>query len=160
MMKFSNTTPTANTYFAAKTAAALLFATLAAASPAIAAPAPAASKEKTAWRTDLTAALADATLQNKTVLLRFTANWCGPCRVMDARVWPDPTVQAALDKKFISVKSDVDEEASQVLAQKYGIRGVPTLLLLDGKGTEITRGGFMSSPEMVKFLESSGKSRK
>ncbi len=155
-MKSSNSIHPPNVSFAAKTVAALLFATLAATSPASAAPVTTASKEISEWRTDLPAALADAAKQNKTVLLRFTANWCAPCRVMDARVWPDPAVQAALAKKFIIVKSDVDEEASQVLAQKDSIRGVPTLLLLDGKGTEITRGGFMSSTEMEKFLDTSG----
>lgn len=134
-----------------------LFATLASTPAGFArSPATPASNQKTVWRTDLSAALADAAKQDKTVLLRFTANWCGPCRVMDARVWPDPTVQAALARKLIPVKSDVDEETSQILAQKHGIRGVPTLLLLDGKGTEIARGGFMSSPEIVKFLDSSG----
>jgi thioredoxin-related protein len=54
------------------------------------------------------------------------------------------------------VKSDIDEEPSQLLAQKYGVRGVPTLLLLDSTGKEIGRGGFMSSPETVKFLKTPG----
>ncbi len=110
------------------------------------------SKTKTEWRTDFPAALADAAKQNKTVLLRFTATWCGPCRVMDARVWPDPAVQAELAEKYISVKSDIDEKANQLLAQKYGVRGVPTLLLLDSTGMEIARSGFMSAPATVKFL--------
>lgn len=155
-MKTSHFFRVPNALFAAKVASRLLFATLAASSSALAAPAATATKDMIAWRTDLPTALADAAKQNKTVLLRFTAKWCGPCRVMDARVWPDPTVQAALARKYVIVKSDVDEEASQVLAQKYGIPGVPTLLLLDGKGRETARGGFMSSPEMVKFLDTSG----
>lgn len=88
------------------------------------------------------------------MLLRFTATWCAPCRVMDARVWTDPDVKSAVADKFIIVKSDIDEEPSRVLAEKYGVRGVPALLLLDGTGKEIARGGFMSSPETVKFLKS------
>ena len=114
------------------------------------------SEKKVEWRTDLPAALADAAKQNKTVLLRFTATWCGPCRVMEARVWPDPTVQAELADKYIGVKGDTDEEASQILARKYGVRAVPTLLLLESTGKEIGRGGFMSSPETVKFLKAHG----
>lgn len=151
-MKSSNITRFTLT---AKVASGLLLAALTAASPASAEPVAtgaAASKKALEWRTDLPAALIDAAKQNKTVLLRFTANWCGPCRVMDARVWPDQAVQSALAKNYLIVKSDVDDDASQILAQKYGVRGVPTLLLLDAKGGEIARGGFMSAVETVGFL--------
>jgi thiol:disulfide interchange protein len=150
-------TTSSHTALNAKVLACLFFATIAATPSASAESAAAVvAKKKLEWRSDLPAALADAAKQNKTVLLRFTATWCGPCRVMDARVWTDPTVQAELSAKHIIVKSDIDDEASQLLAQKYGVRGVPTLLLLDSAGKETGRGGFMSSPETVKFLKSAG----
>lgn len=150
------TSPSIKT-LAARALAGALFASVAT-TPAASADSPAASvsRRKLEWRTDLAAALSDAAKTDKTVLLRFTATWCGPCRVMDARVWPDPAVQAELTEKYIIVKSDIDDEQSQILAQKFGVRGVPTLLLLDNKGEEIGRGGFMSSPETVKFLKTAG----
>lgn len=159
-MKPSSDIRPINKFFAVRTVATLLFGALAATSPAIAAPPATASDEKTTWRTDLPAALAEAAKQDKTVLLRFTANWCGPCRVMDARVWPDQSVQAELADKFIIVKRDIDEEQSIAIAQKYGVRGVPTILLLDSNGKEIARSGFMSSPETVRFLSGSGGSER
>lgn len=138
----------------AKAIACALFATIAS-TPATFAGADVSSVFEKAmeWRTDLGAALADAASTNQNVLLRFTATWCAPCRVMDIRVWPDATVQAALADGYIIVKSDIDEESSQLLARNYGVRGVPTLLLLDSAGKEISRAGFMSSPETVKFLK-------
>lgn len=116
-----------------------------------------ASSKQLKWHTDLDAALAEAKAQNKLVLLRFTADWCAPCRVMDARVWPDSAVQAALADKYLIVKSDIDIEASYATARKYGVQGVPTLITLDGNGEEIDRAGFMSSPQLINFLETSAK---
>ena len=75
---------------------------------------------------------------------------------MDARGWPDRAVRTAQAGKFIIVKSDVDEEARRVLAQKYGSRRLPASFLWDSKGSGIARGGVMSSTEMVKFLDTSG----
>lgn len=109
------------------------------------------------WRTDLDETLAEAKLQNKLVLLRFTADWCAPCRVMDARVWPDASVQTALSDKYLIVKIDIDIKASQIMTQNYGVRSVPTLIVLKGNGDEIKRGRFMSSRELTSFLESTAQ---
>lgn len=124
--------------------------------PAVSTSSPA---KKIEWRTDLDAALAEAKQHNKLVLLRFTAEWCAPCRVMDARVWPDSAVQTALAEKYLIVKSDIDVEGSEVIARKYGVQAIPTLLVLDSDGNELERGGFMSSQELIKFLESAAKTK-
>jgi thiol:disulfide interchange protein len=135
---------------AAALAGLLLATSWLAVSPARAEPAPAGETMK--WRTDLDAALADAGRQHKLVLLRFTAEWCAPCRVMDAKAWPDKAVQAVLADQYLAVKSDVDAEAGRALGQKYGIQGIPALILLDPEGNELARGAFMSPPALVKFL--------
>lgn len=109
-------------------------------------------KQHVKWGSDLSSALHDAEKLNKLVLLRFSADWCGPCQVMDIRVWPDSGVQAAMKGKFLPVKYDVDEEAGQNLGRKYSILGIPTLILLDGKGKEVSRSGFMSPPQLIQFL--------
>ncbi len=105
------------------------------------------------WRTDLDATLTEAQKEDKLVLLRFTADWCAPCRVMDARVWPETKVQSALKEKYLIVKSDIDIQANIASARKYGVHAVPTLLVLDGEGKEIQRGGFMSAEALLKFLD-------
>lgn len=105
------------------------------------------------WREDFDAALAEAAKQQRPVLLRFTASWCAPCRVMDARVFPDDRVKSAIKERVIPLKIDVDVEQSATVARRYGVGGVPTLILVDATGKEITRGGFMSAEQLVKFLE-------
>lgn len=114
---------------------------------------PSAVKTKVEWHTNLDATLAEAKKQDRRVLLRFTASWCAPCRVMDARVWPDSAVQSALADKYLIVKADVDTDGSQAVIRKYGIQAVPTLLLLDSNGKELDRAGFLSSRELIKFLD-------
>lgn len=104
------------------------------------------------WHTDLNSALAEAKTQDKKVLLRFSADWCPPCKVMDIRVWPNESIQSELASNYIAVSSDIDEKANQILAAKYKINSVPALLLLDENGNELARGGFMSPSQLKKFL--------
>lgn len=61
------------------------------------------------------------------VLVDFTATWCGPCRQIS------PLVDQLADEfegKFKVTKCDIDE--SPATAQKFGIRGVPSLYVFKG----------------------------
>lgn len=57
-------------------------------------------------------------------VLRFTASWCGPCKALAPIV---ETVKGDIPVDVI----DIDEEVNVVLATKFGVRGVPTLVMLD-----------------------------
>src|SRR5690625_847160 len=85
---------------------------------------PVASSEEqlVPWETNFEQALADAADQEKNVLLRFTADWCPPCRVMDASVWPEAEVQSALAEKTIPVMVNIDKASSRAMVFRYGIR--------------------------------------
>ncbi|MBL9039525.1 MAG: thioredoxin family protein [Archangium sp.] len=62
------------------------------------------------------------------VLVKFTGTWCPPCKALQ------PTLDAvARDRRDLVVLS-VDVDASQQVAQRYGVRAVPTLIAFrDGK---------------------------
>lgn len=62
-------------------------------------------------------------------LLVFSAAWCGPCKTLKP-------VLEQLDQERL-VRYDIDVEADAV--QKYNIRAVPTLVLVDQDGTEVER---------------------
>lgn len=105
------------------------------------------------WQTDYEQALTLAAELNRPVLLRFTAEWCMPCQVMERSVFQDRNVKKAIAKHVIPVTIDIDEERNAAVAKRYRIRGIPTLLLVDATGRELDRGGFMSAEALTKFVQ-------
>jgi thioredoxin 1 len=75
----------------------------------------------------------DQSIQNKTVLVDFWAEWCMPCKVM-APILNDLSGELP-DGKYIG---KIDVEKYPKMSQKYGIRGIPTLVLFQN-GKEIDR---------------------
>lgn len=63
-------------------------------------------------------------------ILYFTASWCGPCKALAPRM-------EKLSDQINYRKIDVD--SNQDLSIKYGVRNVPSLVLVDENGTELNR---------------------
>ena len=79
-------------------------------------------------------------------LLKFSATWCGPCKALSGSM-------KHVDFKDIEVK-EVDIDQNPELVAEYGIRGVPTLVLLDD-GKELARkSGVMMADEIEQFIAS------
>ena len=79
----------------------------------------------------------------KPVLVDFWAEWCAPCRMLA------PTIDAIAEQFGDSaavVKVNVDDNTST--AQRYGIKGIPTLILFSG-GTEVERVVGATSKESI-----------
>ena len=69
----------------------------------------------------------DVLQSDKPVLVDFWAAWCAPCRMLE------PTVDAVAEKYVANarvVKVNVDDNPS--ISQRYGIKGIPTLILFKG----------------------------
>ena len=77
-------------------------------------------------------------------LLKFYADWCGPCKML-SRVMEDVTLPYPIEE--INIDNDQDQ------AVKYGIRGVPTLVLVDDENNEVRRvSGMLMESQLTKFL--------
>lgn len=76
--------------------------------------------------------LLDAKNQQKIILLDFYTSWCGPCKAMDARVFPDTTVSNTLQEHYSLIKLDAEQdELGRLLAARYMVGGYPTYLIID-----------------------------
>lgn len=84
------------------------------------------------------------------VLVDFYADWCGPCKVM-APALDD----LALAKTGDLIVAKLDTDANPVTAQRFGIRGIPTLILFRG-GDESNRvTGAVPNDELAALVEPS-----
>lgn len=78
--------------------------------------------------------------------LKFHATWCGPCKALSM-------VVEGVDNLPLEIESiDIDE--NMALAQKYGVRSVPTIVIVDSTGTEVKRKtGSMNESQLLEFLK-------
>ena len=82
------------------------------------------------------------------VVVDFWAEWCGPCKVLGPVI--DEVAEDYSDKvKF--VKLNIDNNPSNT--QKFGIRGIPTLLLFKNGEKVDTSVGVLSKSELASFLD-------
>ena len=83
------------------------------------------------------------------VLVDYWAEWCGPCKVI-APVLEE--IASEYDGKMKICKLDIDE--NEDTPPKYGIRGIPTLLLFKNGAVEATKVGALSKSQLTAFLDS------
>jgi thioredoxin-related protein len=102
------------------------------------------------WRHDPEPALAEARDAGRRVLLYFTASWCGYCRTMENLTFTDAGVRKELENFFL-VKANFDTH--QLLLGRYGIRGVPATVALNGDGRTIGRtDGYHDAGRFLEWL--------
>lgn len=103
-----------------------------------------------AWRSDESAALADARANGKPVLLDFTAEWCAACHELDKETWSDAAVVREL-AGFVTLKLDMTKrnEETSALGERWKVSGLPTVIVLDGDGNEVERFFGFRTPEQV-----------
>ena len=91
---------------------------------------------------------ADVLNSDKPALVDFWAEWCGPCKMIAPLL--DEAATEYADKMSV-VKLNVDESPN--VAQKFGIRSIPTLILFKDGAVQAQKLGAMSKSQLTEFLE-------
>jgi thioredoxin 1 len=104
---------------------------------------------------DLIKHVSDATFEAdvlkavKPVLVDYWAEWCGPCKMI-APILDEVAKEYAGRLKV--AKLNIDE--NQSTPPKYGIRGIPTLMLFKNGAVEATKVGALSKSQLTAFIDS------
>ncbi|MFW5431991.1 MAG: thioredoxin TrxA [Methylophilaceae bacterium] len=99
--------------------------------------------------------LSDATFEEQVlqsqlpVLVDYWAEWCGPCKMI-APILEDISTEYA--DRLVVAKLNIDD--NQQTPPKFGIRGIPTLMLFKNGNVEATKVGALSKSQLMAFIDS------
>lgn len=82
------------------------------------------------------------------VLVDYWAEWCGPCKMI-APVLDE--IAQTYQGKLTVCKLNIDD--NQATPPKYGVRGIPTLMLFKGGKVEATKVGALSKSQLAAFID-------
>lgn len=121
-----------------------------------------ASADGLNWENNLETAIQQAKKENKAVLVNFTgSDWCIWCKRLSSEVFQQKAFKDYANESLVLVmldfpkdkpQSDETKDYNNNLAQKYGIQGFPTILIIDAEGKLVGQTGYLpGGPE--KYIE-------
>ena len=119
-------------------------------------------KSKVHWM-DYTTALAKAKQNPKLIFVDLYADWCVPCRIMEANVYSDPTVASVLNSRFYAVKLNAESQdtiscdgerktVQRCYFDTWELSALPAFVLVAPKGLTILTVTDSRSPEEMQSL--------
>lgn len=97
-------------------------------------------------------ALALAEKEGKLIFLDVYASWCGPCKVLKAKTFPDAEVGKYFNENFINVTIDGEKGEGIKVAQQLRVSAYPSLYMLNSKGEPIVHyAGYLKPKELIQL---------
>jgi thiol:disulfide interchange protein len=88
---------------------------------------------------ELEAVLKRAKAENKLVFVDFYTSWCLPCKIMEQGAFVDYDLAEFMNKNFLNVRVNAEDGIGKTHKQNFLVFAYPTLLFLNGDGTELMR---------------------
>jgi thiol:disulfide interchange protein DsbD len=112
-------------------------------------------KESPNWQSFSQSKYEQSLNKNEKMIIDFYADWCIPCKELDALTFADKRV-VETSKRFTSYKVDMTQTLSdetEKLRNKFNIVGMPTVLIINSRGKEVERlTGFINADEFLKLI--------
>lgn len=110
------------------------------------------TRAEATWFSDISKAQAEAKANHKLLLLNFTgSDWCIWCKKLDAEVFSKPEFETYAKAHLVLMTVDFPrknpltpavKKQNEELAQKFGIQGFPTIVVLNGDGKQVGELGY------------------
>lgn len=98
--------------------------------------------------------LVQAKKENKIIFIDAYTTWCGPCKMMTAKVFPQEEVGNVYNARFVNAKFDMEKGEGPGLAKRYSVMAYPTYLFINGDGELVHKGlGYIPAEALIELAD-------
>jgi thiol-disulfide isomerase/thioredoxin len=94
-----------------------------------------------------------AAKENKLIYLDVYTTWCGPCKMMEKKFFPDSSVGAFYNANFINYRLDAENGEGIKIAKQYKVQGYPTNLFIEPSSAAVLHTAVGAPREKVDFIQ-------